>query len=82
MISANGETAMEYTGASTWSYGSGALDAMERTTTCTLTNVGFCQRLLIYKVRSGTTTQYFLLVLWQMPSTGAQRAVNLYYLQT
>jgi len=81
VISANGEAAMEYTGLSTWSYGAGSLDAMERTTTCTLTNVGFCQRLLIYKIRSGTATQYFLLVLWQMPSAGAQRAVNLYYLQ-
>ena len=82
VFSSDGETAMEYTGLSTWGYGSGSLDMMERTTTCVLTNVGFCERLLIYKVRSGTATQYFLLVLWQMPSTGAQRPVNVYFLQT
>jgi hypothetical protein len=81
VFSADAETAMQYTGPSTWGYGSGALDGMERTTTCTLTNIGFCERLVIYKVRNGTATQYFLLVLSQFPSTGAQQPVNLYFLE-
>ena len=82
VFSADGETAIEYTGPSTWNYGAGSLEMMERTTSCTLTNVGFCQRLLIYKVRNGGATHYFLLVLWQMPATATPRPVNVYYLQT
>ena len=82
VFAANGESAIEYSGDSTWNYGAGAPDYMERTTTCNVSSGGFCQRLVIFKLADGAATHYFLMVLWQVDPTLPARPVNLYFLQT
>jgi len=82
VFSASGDSAIEYSGDSTWNYGAGAPDYMERTTSCKVSGGGFCQRLVIFKLTDGAATHYFLMVLWQVDPTLPARPVNLYILQT
>jgi hypothetical protein len=80
-FSANGDIAIEQAGAITSTYG-GLLDMYDRTTTCPSASFGgWCERWLIYKIPNGSTTQYFLLHLWQFGDGLPTRPVNLFFIE-
>ena len=78
-FSADGEMATEYAGGNTWGYGAGIPDLYERADG--YPSAGWRERWVIYKMKSGTATQYFLLHLFQTDPSIPPRTVNLYFLQ-
>jgi hypothetical protein len=79
-FSSDAESAVEHAGPATNMYGAGIPDLYEQPAGY---GVGqFHERFAIYKIKSGATTQYFLLVLHQIDDPiVTPRPVNLYFLQ-
>jgi hypothetical protein len=79
-FSNDGEMATERAGPVTNNYGAGVPEMITQPSGLPATG-DWRQRWVIYKATSGTATQYFLLVLWQIDPSLPPRPVNLYFLQ-